>query len=518
LASTRDAAAEWTLGQLVPGTVYRLVRRLGKGGMGEVYEVEHTMLGCPRALKVLAGDLAGRNDLAERLRAEARGLARLNHPNIVEVFDLAFAADGRIFLVMELLQGRTLRALLREQRKLSPSLAVRTMAQVLDGLAAAHAAQLIHRDVKPENIFVCPNGVIKLLDFGIAKAVAAWTSHAQLTAAGMTLGTPRYMAPEQIAGKPVDARTDVYAVGLVLWEVLAGRAPFDDTDPAQLADNKRHRGVPSLADAAPGLDPTLAAAVMQACAREPAQRFPTASAFAAEIRKAVGEPLEPWALARTPTPEPLAARPATAEATAIDPGEPTTRAEGVARRRDAASAQDPVHGELTERMEAISPVDRDAPTRANPEQGPVALGPTGTRMLPAVAARRAAASHTGPAPADDAPALQDRAAHSRLSRIATAAFLAPIVLVAAVGAAFAILRQRPEPLPSPSPTIAGSADATPPVRSTPDPAQQPSASPAAAAAVSASSSPAAPASACTAGKTRSQREKPPSTALPATGL
>jgi len=163
----------WAPGTLIPGTPYRVVRPLGQGGMGEVFEVEHDLLGTRRALKVLARHFAGRSDLEERLRVEARALARLKHPNLVEVYDLAAASDGRIFFVMELLDGCTLRDLVRHRGKLGASAAVRVVAQALDGLAAAHSTQMVHRDVKPENVFVCRSGIVKLLDFGIAKAIDA---------------------------------------------------------------------------------------------------------------------------------------------------------------------------------------------------------------------------------------------------------------------------------------------------------------------------------------------------------
>ncbi len=270
---------------VIPGTVYRVIRPLGKGGMGEVYEVEHGMLGVRRALKVLARHYAGRQDLTERLRVEARGLARLKHPNLVEVYDLGIASDGRIYFAMDLLSGTTLRAILSRRGAIGSELGVRVMGQALDGLHAAHCAGMLHRDIKPENIFVCRDGIVKLLDFGVAKAVDASISARPVTGAGMTVGTPRYMAPEQAEGRGIDARADVYGAGLVLWECLAGRPAFNQADPFALADAKMAQGVPSLAGLVDSSSPpALVRAIHKACERQPKDRYETANAFATDMR------------------------------------------------------------------------------------------------------------------------------------------------------------------------------------------------------------------------------------------
>jgi len=385
----------WAPGTLIPGTPYRVVRPLGQGGMGEVFEVEHDLLGTRRALKVLARHFAGRSDLEERLRVEARALARLKHPNLVEVYDLAAASDGRIFFVMELLDGCTLRDLVRHRGKLGASAAVRVVAQALDGLAAAHSTQMVHRDVKPENVFVCRSGIVKLLDFGIAKAIDASMPAQQITGAGMTVGTPRYMAPEQATGTAVDKRADVYAAGLVLWEALTGRPAFPGDDVHEIIAAKVDEGLPAL-DPSLGVPVELEAAIARACAPSPAVRFATADAFATELRRAVGEPLEPWALVVTPQPDPAlgqlgdlsAIRGAHVASHAIagPPGAPTVNERGpVVPRR----VSDAALTELTQGIEGLVPVDRDAPTPAAMESVPM-TGPTGTEMLPAIAEQNAA--------------------------------------------------------------------------------------------------------------------------------
>lgn len=381
---------------LIPGTSYRVVRPIGHGGMGEVFEVENDMIGKRVALKRLAREYLGCPELEQRLRAEARSLARLSHPNLVEVFDLQSAADGRIFFIMELLDGSTLYNLLRHRGRLSPTGAVRVIAQALDGLAAAHSMQLVHRDIKPENVFICRNGTTKLLDFGIAKAIDASMPSSGITGVGNTVGTLQYMAPEQAEGKPLDKRADIYAAGLVLWEAISGRPAYSGDDPRAITYAKLDLGAPPL-DPRLGAPPALAEAIARACCPKPEGRFPTADAFAAEIRRAVGEPPQPWAIARAhavayavPDRAPVAhpsQPPPDAPTEVMGPrSSPTVDVRSPAA---ADTAPDPVLMELTQRIDAFQPVDRDAPTRASLEPIVPATGPTGTAMLPAVAVQHA---------------------------------------------------------------------------------------------------------------------------------
>ncbi|HEU4534313.1 MAG TPA: serine/threonine-protein kinase, partial [Polyangiaceae bacterium] len=286
----------------VPGTVYRVIRPLGSGGMGDVYEVEHELLGLRRALKVLGRRMTGRNDLAERLRVEARALAGLRHPNLVEVHDLGVSSDGRVFYAMELLLGATLRELLGRHGGFKVGQACDVAAQVLDALGAAHARGMVHRDVKPENIFIQRNGVLKLLDFGVAKAVFGGSPTAPQTEAGVAVGTPRYMAPEQAEGKPVDPRTDLYCVGLLLWEMLVGKNPFAELDALGAAVATVLHGVPPLEEAGFGhLPEAVRAAVRKATQRRADDRYADAASFSAELRA--------WRRAQNETPPPPSALP-----------------------------------------------------------------------------------------------------------------------------------------------------------------------------------------------------------------
>jgi serine/threonine-protein kinase len=254
--------------------------------MGEVYEAEHELLGIRRALKVLSRRLASREDLAERLRIEARALARLRHPNLVEVNDLGVSSDGRVFFAMELLSGATLRDLLRRSGPLRVDQAIAIATQLLDALDAAHLEGMVHRDVKPENVFVQRSGVVKLLDFGVAKALQGNTHLGPLTAAGVAIGTPRYMAPEQAQGQQVDPRSDVYAVGLVFWEMLAGHPPYHHLDALAAVVTAAAQGLPDIAATGVSIPADVKAALERATAREPAARYSSAAAFAADLRMA----------------------------------------------------------------------------------------------------------------------------------------------------------------------------------------------------------------------------------------
>jgi len=282
-APLRERAAP-ALGAALAGTPYRVVRPLGQGGMGEVYEVEHAELGRRAALKVLHRRHQDRADLAARLRDEARISARVRHPNLVEVFDLGVTADGRPFFAMPLLRGRDLHDRLARDGVLPPATAIALCAQALDGLGAAHAAGLVHRDVKLENLFLEDDGTLKVLDFGVAKI--AGDGRSSRTEPGTSPGTPRCMAPEQCAGRAVDARADLYAMGLALYELVTGRGPFDhvagDAHALRYAHCERAPIPPSRA--APALGPALDAVILRALAKSPADRFQTAAEMAAALR------------------------------------------------------------------------------------------------------------------------------------------------------------------------------------------------------------------------------------------
>ncbi|MDW8252224.1 MAG: serine/threonine-protein kinase, partial [Myxococcales bacterium] len=201
-----------------------------------------------------------------------------------EVNDLGVSSDGRVFFAMELLSGATLRDLLRRSGPLRVDQAITIATQLLDALDAAHLEGMIHRDVKPENVFIQRSGVVKLLDFGVAKALQGNAPATPITAAGVAIGTPRYMAPEQAQGQRVDRRSDVYAVGLVLWEMLAGRPPYYHLDPLAAVVTAATQGLPDIATAGVSIPSDIKAALERATARDPAARYDSAATFAADLR------------------------------------------------------------------------------------------------------------------------------------------------------------------------------------------------------------------------------------------
>jgi hypothetical protein len=257
---------------------YKVLSLLGKGGMGAVYEAEQIDLQRRVAVKVLVRE-AEPQDLL-RFKQEALAAAGLAHPNIVQVFD--FVAGNEPLIVMELLRGKSLGSLVKQEGKLAPARAVSLMTQVLSALAAAHEARIVHRDVKPENIFVCasalPYELVKVLDFGLARPL---DDNKQLvrTRVGVAMGTPAYMAPEQARGASADVRMDVFAAGVTLYYALAGRRPFDGKTTSELlAAVKKQPPIP-LDALCPDLDLDLVRVVERALSKEPEARFATAKAF-----------------------------------------------------------------------------------------------------------------------------------------------------------------------------------------------------------------------------------------------
>jgi serine/threonine-protein kinase len=260
--------------------------------MGAVFRAQHVHLRKDFAVKVLRPDLTGSPDLVERFRREAEIASALDHDNIVKVSDFGRSAEGYLFLVMELLTGESLFERLRREGFMSPDEAVPILWQICSGLDAAHALGVVHRDLKPENVFLArtPSGreVTKILDFGIAKIADPASGTA--TQAGIVVGTPEYLAPEQAMGTAVDGRADVYAVGLIAWRMLAGKHPFKADDARGLLMMQATRPVPPLTDPRPDLGafPGLVAAVAKACEKDPAARQQSAAALQADVAAALG--------------------------------------------------------------------------------------------------------------------------------------------------------------------------------------------------------------------------------------
>src|SRR5919107_1538788 len=245
---------------------YRIIRRIGSGGMADVYEAEDTQLGRRIALKLLYRRFAEDAEFVERFRREASSAAGLNHPNVVQVFDRG-QWDGTYYIAMELLEGRNLKQIVREHGPLEPALAVDIVLQILKAARFAHRRGVVHRDIKPHNVIVDEEGRAKVTDFGIARAGAS-----DMTETGSIMGTAQYLSPEQAQGFAVSERSDLYSVGIILYELLTGRVPFEGESAVTIALKQvNERPVPPTAfnDA---VTPELEAVVMRALEEELAGR------------------------------------------------------------------------------------------------------------------------------------------------------------------------------------------------------------------------------------------------------
>lgn len=265
---------------------YRLERRLAQGGMAEVWLATDVALDRRVALKWLKPSLASDPVVAERFRREAVAVARLNHPNIVAVHDV-FEENGRQAVVMQLVDGKSLRQLLDAQTRLSPELTIHIGTCVAAALDAAHQAGFVHRDVKPGNILVTADGRVLLTDFGIAKGLDGGDD---LTSDNVMMGTAKYLSPEQVRGRKLDGRADLYSLGLVLYECLAGRVPFVGTSDADTALARLQRDPTDLARLRPTLTPGLVDLIHQLLSRNPNRRPPSGAALRAALQRVAGEP------------------------------------------------------------------------------------------------------------------------------------------------------------------------------------------------------------------------------------
>lgn len=260
---------------------YRIGSRIARGGMASVYEATDLRLDRTVAVKVMHPGLGDDDEFAARFVAEARAAARLSHPNVVSVFDQG-NDDGTVFLAMELIPGHTLRDTIGKEAPLSPARALALLEPVVSALAAAHRAGLIHRDVKPENVLIADDGRVKVADFGLAKAVSATTQH---TATGVLIGTVSYVAPELVVEGRSDARADVYAVGVILYELLTGHKPHEGETPIQVAYKHVHEDVPPPSREVPGIPDYVDALVARATARDREQRPADAAVLLHHLRR-----------------------------------------------------------------------------------------------------------------------------------------------------------------------------------------------------------------------------------------
>jgi serine/threonine protein kinase len=336
------------VGALLSGR-YQIKRMCGEGGMGRVYEAEHVEIGKRVAIKVLHPAYSRTPDLVERFRREARAASRIEHPNVVNVTDFGTTEDGSLFFVMEYIEGIELGLLIHREGPLAPIRALRIAEQMCEALQAAHDVGVIHRDLKPENILLLgqgkdnrsppaqsspgleprePSDFVKVLDFGIAKSaeIEEGTSSRRgkrLTRPGVAMGTPEYMAPEQAAGHPADPRSDIYAVGSIMYEMLGGSPPYEGDNVMEVLHKKANEPPPLLAELRPGLAPAIISLVERSMARSPEDRPKTMADLAYEIHT-----IE-TALVMTPSPVVL-------------------QAPGTSSRDDAQGSYQAVFGEVSE--------------------------------------------------------------------------------------------------------------------------------------------------------------------------
>src|SRR6187455_3238430 len=281
------------IGREILGGQFQILEKIGTGGMGSVYKAEQPAMNRLVAIKILHPKLAGRKDLTSRFRREARAMSQLTHPNTVKVFMFGeLEDDGSLYIVMEMLEGRNLNQTVRKEGPLPVERAIPILIQVCGALQEAHDLGIVHRDLKPENIFLSKQGGMadypKVLDFGLAKVTERQMQPGSviLTQEGMVFGTPEFMSPEQAQGKTLDARSDIYSLAVILYEVLTGKLPFSAKSPMEYI--QKHVTEPSipLSERVPErrfpkeLDDVLA----RAMSKRPEQRYQTAAEFAEALR------------------------------------------------------------------------------------------------------------------------------------------------------------------------------------------------------------------------------------------
>jgi eukaryotic-like serine/threonine-protein kinase len=293
-------ATDRMVGRVVTGK-FKIVRKLGQGGMGAVYLAEQLGLGHRVALKFLRAEFSSDVEICRRFLNEAKSYARVAHPNAVGLQDFGQDDEGNLFIAMEFCEGVDLKKLIAEKGRLTPQEAIEIALQVADVLANAHEKGVVHRDLKPENIMIRRGmrGVhVKVLDFGIAHLMDAGT---RLTVAGAIAGTPRYMPPEQVEGRAIDHRADIYSLGICLFESLTGRQPYDGTTIAEILRKQVLEPLPALKAAAAELDaPELDAVLQRACAKQATARYEDMLAFADALSKARPSQAHSAALAPAP--------------------------------------------------------------------------------------------------------------------------------------------------------------------------------------------------------------------------
>ncbi|HKY05964.1 MAG TPA: serine/threonine-protein kinase [Blastocatellia bacterium] len=289
---------------------YRLLQKLGQGGMGAVYKGQHIKMNRMTAIKVLTAQLAEDPQFVARFEREAEMASHIDHPNAVNIYDFGEAEDGLVYIAMEFIEGQPLSSIIEKEGALALDRVVRITYQAADALHAAHNLGIIHRDFKPDNIMVCQKSGrpdwVEVVDFGIAKRAALEPENQGLTQTGFILGTPAYMSPEQVAGEPLDVRSDLYSLALVSYEMITGTLPFTGNSVQSVMVNRLLQPPMSFRQVRPGLNapPAVEAVIMRALARHARDRYSSTVEFASELERAFRQ------FPGLPPPQPQPQRPA----------------------------------------------------------------------------------------------------------------------------------------------------------------------------------------------------------------
>ena len=344
---------------------YEILGILGAGGMGKVYKVRNTISDRVEAMKILLPDLAGQKDLADRFLREIKVLASLHHPNIAAL-RTALTLDNQLVMIMEFVDGVTLSSRLH-QGAIPPALAVKYIDQVLDALSYAHKQNIIHRDIKPANMMLTPDGTVKLMDFGIARSA----SDRSLTMTGTTLGSLNYMPPEQVKGDPADNRSDLYSLGVSLYEMVAGQLPFTaDSNYAMMAAHLQEVPKPPIV-LRPGIPQALNQIIVMALAKDPGQRFQSADAFRGALKSVPAQGAGTQAGA-----DPRAFAPS------ANAGSATALFQETPASQSPTTVMDtPAYQQTPRVAAAASPVGAAGPADAMPQAPPPAVSGSGHRGL-----------------------------------------------------------------------------------------------------------------------------------------
>ena len=263
---------------------YQIIKTLGEGGMANVYLAHDNILDRNVAVKVLRGDLANDEKFVRRFQREALSASSLSHPNIVEMYDVG-EDDGQYYIVMEYVDGKTLKQVLKQRGHLSITEVVDIMLQLTDGLAHAHDAYIIHRDIKPQNIMILSNGMIKITDFGVATAL----NSTQLTQTNSVMGTVHYLPPEQANGKGSTVRSDIYSMGIMMYELLTGLVPYKGESAVEIALKHLREPLPSVRKVDPTIPQSIENVIIRATAKNPKNRYTDAREMHEDIKTALDD-------------------------------------------------------------------------------------------------------------------------------------------------------------------------------------------------------------------------------------